>query len=156
MKAANHRFALTACMMLALAVPVSGCTVGGKSFAIDSNSRVPFFGLELKERKRKDTAPSYKSISRSSRDEVSVKVAFQNSATNQASDSKKHSSQPVSTQFVSDPVTPSTPRGKTGQPTAASLTVTQDPPVASIPLPRTDDLPSSRDRRAASLKIDFQ
>lgn len=28
-----------------------GCAVGGRSVSIDSNSRVPFFGLELKERK---------------------------------------------------------------------------------------------------------
>lgn len=31
---------------------LAGCTVGGKSMSIDSNSRAPFFGLELKERDR--------------------------------------------------------------------------------------------------------
>lgn len=39
-----------------------GCTVGGRSVSIDSNSRIPFFGLELKERQRKSSGPPIHSI----------------------------------------------------------------------------------------------
>lgn len=41
---------------------VAGCAVGGRSVSIDSNSRVPFFGLELKERGRKSNGPPLHSI----------------------------------------------------------------------------------------------
>jgi hypothetical protein len=41
---------------------VIGCTVGGRSVSIDSNSRIPFFGLELKERQRKSSGPPVHSI----------------------------------------------------------------------------------------------
>ena len=56
-----------------------GCTVGGKSFSMDSNSRVPFFGLELR-----GTAALSKSItqflhliSRSSADGSRIETALQ-------------------------------------------------------------------------------
>jgi hypothetical protein len=39
-----------------------GCTVEGKSASIDSNSRIPFFGLELRERERKSSGPPIHSI----------------------------------------------------------------------------------------------
>jgi len=39
-----------------------GCTVGGRSASIDSNSRIPFFGLELQERQRKSNSPPAHSI----------------------------------------------------------------------------------------------
>lgn len=39
-----------------------GCTVGGRSVSIDSNSRIPFFGLELQERQRKSNGPPVRSI----------------------------------------------------------------------------------------------
>ena len=61
----------------ALGLMVSGCAVGGKSFAIDSNSRVPFFGLELKERKPKSDLPTFNSISRSSNDLARLEPAIQ-------------------------------------------------------------------------------
>jgi hypothetical protein len=41
---------------------VTGCTVGGRSVSIDSNSRIPFFGLELRERRRKSDGPPAHSI----------------------------------------------------------------------------------------------
>ena len=41
---------------------VVGCAVDGKSVSIDSNSRIPFFGLELKERQRKSAGPPIHSI----------------------------------------------------------------------------------------------
>ncbi|WP_010582643.1 hypothetical protein [Schlesneria paludicola] len=65
MQAARGQSAFVSCLAMGLILVSSGCAVGGKSFAIDSNSRVPFFGLELKERKAKDKAPSYRSISQS-------------------------------------------------------------------------------------------
>ena len=39
-----------------------GCAVGGRSVSIDSNSRIPFFGLELQERQRKSSGPPVHSI----------------------------------------------------------------------------------------------
>lgn len=39
-----------------------GCAVGGRSVSIDSNSRIPFFGLELQERQRKSSGPPIRSI----------------------------------------------------------------------------------------------
>jgi len=39
-----------------------GCAVDGRSVSIDSNSRIPFFGLELKERQRKSDGPPVHSI----------------------------------------------------------------------------------------------
>ena len=58
-----HKPIVVACST-AILLQLSGCAVGGKSFSIDSNSRVPFFGLELKERKSKGKAPAFDSISR--------------------------------------------------------------------------------------------
>lgn len=40
----------------------TGCAVGGRSVSIDSNSRIPFFGLELRERQRKSSGPPVRSI----------------------------------------------------------------------------------------------
>jgi hypothetical protein len=53
------------CWTSVITVLASGCTVGAKSFSMDSTSRMPFFGLELKERKPKSAVPSFNSISRS-------------------------------------------------------------------------------------------
>jgi hypothetical protein len=69
-----------ASLMTAVVVSFSGCTVGGKSFSIDSNSRVPFFGLELQERKPKSTAPAFRSISWSGGGTPEVEVALQRTA----------------------------------------------------------------------------
>jgi hypothetical protein len=50
----------------------SGCTVGGRSVSIDSNSRIPFFGLELRERPRKTNGPPVHSIRSGSQTDVRI------------------------------------------------------------------------------------
>lgn len=49
-----------------------GCAVGGRSVSIDSNSRIPFFGLELKERQRKSNAPPVHSIRLDQKTDVQI------------------------------------------------------------------------------------
>lgn len=77
-----HRVAFLTTSVL-VTVLVSGCAVGGKSFSMDSNSRVPFFGLELRERKPKSSGPAFSTISRSKsnspRFDTAVKVGSQGS-----------------------------------------------------------------------------
>lgn len=48
---------------LAISLIASGCAVGGKHFSYDSQSRMPWFGLQLTEPKSKEPA-IYRSISR--------------------------------------------------------------------------------------------
>lgn len=74
MKAVRVRIPLLFCLAASL-LTAAGCAVGGKSFAIDSNSRIPFFGLELKERKKKSGAPTYNSISRGEQDRSFLQAA---------------------------------------------------------------------------------
>lgn len=49
-----------------------GCAVGGRSVSIDSNSRIPFFGLELKERQRKSNGPPVHSIRSDQKTDVRI------------------------------------------------------------------------------------
>ena len=49
-----------------------GCAVGGRSVSIDSNSRIPFFGLELKERQRKSSGPPVHSIRSDQKTDVRI------------------------------------------------------------------------------------
>ena len=49
-------------MLVVSVMAIQGCTVGGRSFSIDSTSRVPFFGLELRGRKPKSDGPAFRSI----------------------------------------------------------------------------------------------
>jgi len=52
----------------------SGCAVGGKSVSIDSNSRIPFFGLELFQRSPKSSGPPLHSIRRKSTSTVRIET----------------------------------------------------------------------------------
>jgi hypothetical protein len=134
-------------------MPLSGCTIGGKSFSMDSNSRIPFFGLELKERKPKSTAPVYNSISRSASSQLRIERAV--NVGNSSIDSSKAidvSARPVDLQPKDDKRVPiarptgsstSKPAGKNVQPQA-------------IPLPRTDNQPGSDDHSKDCLVVDFQ
>ena len=81
MKAISVQPLLLSSLITTVVISFSGCAIGGKSFSIDSNSRVPFFGLELKERKPKSTAPAYRSISWSGGGTPEVEVALQRTAT---------------------------------------------------------------------------
>lgn len=64
-------FAIAACVGFASCGAV-GCAVNGKSVSVDSNSRIPFFGLELKERSRKSAGPPIHSIRADGQSDVRV------------------------------------------------------------------------------------
>ena len=49
---------------------IAGCAVGSKSMQIDSTSRMPWFGLELKERSKKSEGPAFRAV-KSERDRQS-------------------------------------------------------------------------------------
>lgn len=49
-----------------------GCAVGGRSVSIDSNSRIPFFGLELRERERTSSGPPVRSIRSDQKSDVRI------------------------------------------------------------------------------------
>lgn len=75
MSAGPYQVRLTLCglgLSVCLAVSASGCAVSGKSVSIDSTSRMPWFGLELKERARKSSQPAYRSIGRDSTSPVRI------------------------------------------------------------------------------------
>lgn len=101
-----------ACAAVLLAMAVSGCVVGGKSFSMDSVSRTPFFGLSLQP-KAPDTSESiHRSIRRDSSTVVSAETA--DLRTNSAA-------------------------SRTGWwPGTARAAKDQPLPMQAIPLPRTD------------------
>lgn len=47
---------------IGLTLNLTGCAVASKSMSIDSTSRMPWFGLELKERKKKTEGPLFPSV----------------------------------------------------------------------------------------------
>ncbi|MEI8378835.1 MAG: hypothetical protein WCJ09_01815 [Planctomycetota bacterium] len=49
------------CLGLVICV-TPGCAVGSKSMSIDSTSKMPWFGLELKGRKPKSDGPAFRSV----------------------------------------------------------------------------------------------
>ena len=149
MKAAHLRCAFVFGSMSIFVGILSGCAVSGKSFAIDSNSRIPFFGLELQERKPKNSAPSYRSIAKTTGDTSRVNMALQ--------------------------LVPATPNGASKKwgwyPAAASSSVVsvdgQEPtlvvnpsghgqPAESLQIPRTDRKSSPFNRQPTRLAVDFQ
>jgi len=58
------------CLGIGVLTVISGCAVGGKSMQIDSTSRMPWFGLELKERSKKSDGPAFRAV-KSERDRPS-------------------------------------------------------------------------------------
>ena len=149
MMAARGRFACFVCIVSAVTVEISGCAVSGKSLYIDSNSRVPFFGLELKERKSKTNGPSYNSISRSSADKSRVEAAIGGGSSTSV-DLLKKGDKRLATARVSGTADHSS------ELLSVSEQATKSKSVLSIPLPRTDDDPSSPDRHVAPAVIDFE
>ena len=81
MKTVRGQHAVLLLLASALAVTASGCAVGFRSFSIDSTSRTPFMGFELKERKAKSSAPVYNSISRTDSDAVRIEPALRSQST---------------------------------------------------------------------------
>ena len=130
MKSISIPSLLLTSLMTTVVVSFSGCAIGGKSFSIDSNSRVPFFGLELKERKPKSTAPAYRSISWSGSGTPEVEVALQRTATTAVvlpKWGKKTASADVQGDFVARPAVPprvlSQRENSATQPTLLPLTI---------------------------------
>ena len=152
MKVVYGRAVTLVCLMSIFTGVVSGCTIGSKSFSIDSNSRVPFFGLELKERKPKSTAPSYQSISRSNRDLSDVKIAFRVGPAIPAAGQSKRDNRLVATTLSDRQYLYSTPSdGEVRVPNAQ-----KEVPLSTIPLPLTDLERPRADQRVESSDVDFQ
>ena len=149
MKAASGHTTYILCLMSIFSGMISGCTIGGKSFSIDSNSRVPFFGLELKERKPKSTLPSYQSISQTNRDKSDVKIALHVGPRSPVSGLKKRDNQ-LSATALSDRsrLYSTVPKGV--------ASAVRDAQTSSIPLPRTDVDHPHVDQRTSLSGVDFQ
>jgi hypothetical protein len=127
----------------------SGCTVGAKSFSMDSTSRMPFFGLELKERKPKSTAPTFNSISRSNADVSRVESPLRALPLNTNGLVKTSGGQLVAVTEYDAP-----------RPTTGSFADTPDAvkpqPVQSIPFPMIGGRQSPTGRPESGEIIDFQ
>ncbi len=147
MKAVRGRCVLLFCLSPALFAVGSGCTVGGKSFSMDSNSRVPFFGLELRERKPKSTAPTYNSISRSNTDGSRVEPALRVGSSTASTLLTRGDRQIAIVADTSDAAPP-----------AATIPVqpVKLPTAQAIPFPEIGERQKMTDRRSASTTIDFQ
>ncbi len=157
MKAARRRFAFLFCTTLAIVLPLSGCTVGSKSFSMDSISRMPFFGLELKERKPKSSAPTYNSISQSAANGSRIEPALGIGSAKPVDLSLK----PVDLTKTADRRLASarvagTIKNEVLGPDTSLKQVAKALQRQSIPLPRTDDRPGTLDRRSTSSAVDFQ
>lgn len=85
MKTARGRNATLLIVMAASAVMMSGCTVGFRGFSMDSISRVPFFGFEVKEWRPKSSAPVYNSISLSDNEAARIEPAIKTQTTTPSS-----------------------------------------------------------------------
>jgi hypothetical protein len=150
MKGVYGHTVYSVCLMSMISGILSGCTIGGKSFSIDSNSRVPFFGLELKERKPKSIAPSYQSISQTNRDASEVKVALQVGPASSLLGLKKRDNRLVATSLSDhDPPLHSTP-------SKGFARTSRDVQTNSIPLPRTDVDRPRVEQQTQSSGVDFQ
>ncbi len=149
MKGVYGHSVYTVCLLSIFSGLLSGCTIGGKSFSIDSNSRVPFFGLELKERKPKSTAPSYRSISQTNRDMPDVKIALHVSPGTPVLGLKKRDNRLIATSMSDRNPMYSIPQKGVAS-TAGEVQTT------SIPLPRTDVDRPHVDQRTSSTGVDFQ
>lgn len=162
MKTARPRFAFLFCAALATIAPAGGCTVGSKTFSMDSISKMPFFGLELKERKPKSAAPSYNSISQSAANAPRIEAALG------IGSSGIGSSKPIDLTSKSVDLV-KTGDGRHGIPRVSTAVrnevsasdrgpkrVANELPPESIPLPRTDEIPARSDQRTAPAAVDFQ
>jgi hypothetical protein len=52
----------TACLGVCISMAVCGCAIASKSVTYDSISKMPWFGLELKGRKKKSDDPPFRSV----------------------------------------------------------------------------------------------
>ena len=147
MKVAVGRPLQIFCVSTIIVVILGGCTVGQKSFSMDSNSRVPFFGLELWERKPKNSSPTFNSISRTQSDRSHVETAVQVSPSASNGLGKANRISRVAVVGMSD--------------SASNLTITsqndtKSQPLVSIPIPMSDQSQNVTDRQAETSSLDFQ
>lgn len=149
MKAPRSRCVVLACLTLALNVLASGCAIGGKSFSIDSNSRVPFFGLELKERKPKSAVPSYNSISRSNADQSRIEAALRVGPSSPNGLLKKGDKY-----LSAGSVAPEA--NSTSQAVAVTANEGHSKSLQLIPFPEIGEPKKLADRQLSSTVIDFQ
>ena len=149
MQTVRGQSAFVSCLATVLIVAFSGCAVGGKSFSIDRNSRVPFLGLELKERKPKDALPSYRSISKSESDQSRFQSALQSGSTGTGFGLKQKDSRPAGLLVTA----------MNDSESAFPERVTKTahlPPVESRPLPLKEACPTSEPLDRTSVILDFQ
>lgn len=159
MKTAHRRLAFLICTALTSVWPLSGCTVGGKSFSMDSNSRIPFFGLELRERKPKSSVPSYNSISRSAAIPLRIETAVGVGPSVGSPKAVDLSSKPVDL-MPKDPMNVAISRASAANTVSGSGTGSTQSGKGvqrqTIPLPRTDNDPGTEERPKDRLIVDFQ
>ena len=159
MKAMHSRCAFSACSITALVVLLSGCTIGGKSFSIDSTSRIPFFGLELKERGPKSSAPVYRSIAQSTSDRSDVTIDLQVARIAAGRTVPSASNSPAISISTSNSHPAMAKSRRIESSFARKTNLLEDrkiKPKVSIPLPRTDVRQRELDRTSAVQQIDFQ
>ena len=141
------RTSLIVCCSAVLTATLCGCTVGSKSFSMDSNSRVPFFGLELRERAKKDDSPRFNSISRSHLDHSRVESALQSSPP--GSPGLARTGRALNVAVV----------GSSDAPAQAATVSPQQPSAqftGSTAIPLADERPKLTDRLASIQSTDFQ
>lgn len=152
--AVRGRFAFSFCLGLLPAILASGCVVGSKSFQIDSNSRVPFFGLELKERSPKKDGPSYNTISRSNSSQSRVKTAVQLGSPPASLRLLRPNDRPLAA-TVGTEIDPQ--QSSNSASVSANVAAQTSPPSldVGIPLPMSETQVKSPSQTAATTAIDF-
>lgn len=50
------------CLSVCVITLISGCALGSKSMQMDSTSRMPWFGFEFLERKKKSDGPAFRAV----------------------------------------------------------------------------------------------
>ena len=143
MKTVRGQDALLLLMASALAVTASGCAVGFRSFSIDSTSRTPFMGFELKERKPKSSAPVYNSISRSDDDAVRIEPALRSQST---------SANSLLNLSLKNPFSVKSPEAST----TSNRKADQQPPSIAIPATVNPGASSPVNRASNTSNLDFQ
>ena len=101
----NHRW-VTVGLGLGLSIAICGCAVGSKGASIDSSSKMPWFNLELKERKKKQDGPAFRSVNldKKGKSRIEAVASFDGQAQESTSVPRKASTALP----LSEPATPET------------------------------------------------
>jgi len=78
---------------ITLAAP--GCAIGSKSMSVDSTSKMPWFGLELKNRKPKSDGPSFRSVRNENGDKSRIDTLGRKSSDDNDSSAKSSMALPL-------------------------------------------------------------